>query len=225
MCICSALVWIRNYNRHVEIFKVVLNVFSSNFCNFQRFKSRCLYVPPTLTYFCQDLNWCTPYRTGHLHRRYSKTMRLAYNVNCEPQISGRLSHIGILTKTVKGLWAIWKSPHMAIMHTRFCHYFICSGWEVQGNSDMTIIIWICCIYETISGMSGLGSLWLQVNVASLRRSRGKNRYCPTTYSESICCCFVKQMSYRPGADTSLQTIRHTCLSCVILLYSVLFKSV
>jgi len=32
--VCSALVWKRNYNWHVEIFKVVLNVFSNNFCNF-----------------------------------------------------------------------------------------------------------------------------------------------------------------------------------------------
>jgi hypothetical protein len=33
-------------------------------------------------------------------------MRLGYNGNYEPQISGRLSGIGILTKAVKGLWAI-----------------------------------------------------------------------------------------------------------------------
>jgi hypothetical protein len=31
-------------------------------------------------------------------------MRLAYNGNYEPQIGGRLSRIGILTKTVKVLW-------------------------------------------------------------------------------------------------------------------------
>lgn len=128
-----------------------------------------------------------------LHRCYSKIMRLAYNVICELQISGRLSRIGILTKIVKGLWAIRKSPRMAIMHTRFCHYFICSGWEVQGNSDMTIVISNCSICETISGTYGFGSSWLQANVASLRRSSGKNRYYPTTYSESICWCIVKQI--------------------------------
>jgi len=53
-----------------ENVKVVLGVFSSNFCNFQHFKARYLYFPTTLTYSYQDFSWCTPYRTRHLHRRY-----------------------------------------------------------------------------------------------------------------------------------------------------------
>ena len=120
-------------------------------------------------------------------------MRLAYNGNYEPQISGRLSRIGILTKIVKGLWVLWKGPHTTIMHTRFCLYFICSGGEVQGKYAVTFIIWNYSICEKISGIFGLGSLWLQRKVASLWRIWVKNRYCVTTYSESICCCVVKQI--------------------------------
>jgi len=47
---------------------------------------------------------------------------------------------------------------MAIMHSRFCHYFILSGWEVQGNSDMTFVISNHSICQTISGIYGLESL-------------------------------------------------------------------
>ena len=58
---------------------------------------------------------------------------------------------------------------------------------------MRFVISNYSIFGTISGMYGLGSLSLQVNVVSLWKRRGKNRYCPAASCESICCCIVKQI--------------------------------
>jgi hypothetical protein len=134
--ICLAMVWRRNCNRNIEIFKLsrmcsLINLVTFNTLN----HGANTYFP---TYFYQDLNWCTAYRTTHPHRACSKIMRLAYNGNYEPQIRRRLSLNKILTKALKGLWTIWKSAHtLYIVIKNYVHLMI----TIQNITWLNLTVW------------------------------------------------------------------------------------